>query len=177
MSEPWRRPAAVGHDCRLRTRDRARIAAGNGRSSVARLNTNRLPDCERAAGRWFRRSPVAGTVRVEGGTIAAVGELEPLAGERMIDGGGQVLAPGFIDTHSHAADDLGEHPDAIPAVSQGITTIIAGQDGGSAYPLTDFFAGLGSETRCRQCPFLCRPQYDSPIAMATTTDAPQAMPK
>ncbi len=87
-------------------------------------------------------APAAGTVRVECGSIAAVGDLEPLAGERVIDGRGQVLAPGFIDTHSHAADDLGDHPDAIPVVSQGITTIVAGQDGSSAYPLTDFFAGL-----------------------------------
>ena len=87
-------------------------------------------------------APVAGAVRVESGSIAAVGDLEPLARERVIDGRGQVLAPGFIDTHSHAADDLGDHPDAIPVVSQGITTIIAGQDGSSAYPLTDFFAEL-----------------------------------
>jgi N-acyl-D-amino-acid deacylase len=86
--------------------------------------------------------PRAGAVRVNGDEITDVGTLEPLEGERVIDGGGQVLAPGFIDTHSHAGDDLGEHPDAVPVVSQGITTIVSGQDGGSDYPLADSFARL-----------------------------------
>jgi len=53
-----------------------------------------------------------------------------------------VLAPGFIDTHSHADRDLAAQPEALGAVSQGITTIIAGNDGRSNYPLADFKAGL-----------------------------------
>ena len=59
-------------------------------------------------------------------------------GEAVVDGGGLTLAPGFIDTHSHADRGLFEYPDALPVVSQGITTIIVGQDGGSPYPLADF---------------------------------------
>jgi N-acyl-D-amino-acid deacylase len=86
--------------------------------------------------------PQTGALRVEGGRIAAVGALEALEGERVIDGRGQVLAPGFIDTHSHAAKDLAAHPAAIPLVSQGITTIVTGQDGGSVLPLSDLFAAL-----------------------------------
>ncbi|MGH7713927.1 MAG: N-acyl-D-amino-acid deacylase family protein, partial [Gemmatimonadaceae bacterium] len=46
---------------------------------------------------------------------------------------GLTLAPGFIDTHSHHDEGLAETPDALAAVSQGITTIIAGQDG--SHPL------------------------------------------
>ncbi len=88
--------------------------------------------------------PRAGAVRVSGAMITAVGALEPLEAEAMIDGGGQMLAPGFIDTHSHAVEDLGIHPSAIPVVSQGITTIVTGQDGDSALPLTDLFAALES---------------------------------
>jgi len=84
----------------------------------------------------------AGAVRITGEHIAAVGDLEPAPGDTVIDGGGRVLAPGFIDTHSHGDDDLLEHPDALPAVSQGITTIVGGQDGGSFLPLADFFAGV-----------------------------------
>ena len=59
---------------------------------------------------------------------------------RVIDGTGQVLAPGFIDTHSHHDRD----PDAtkLAAISQGITTIVVGQDGGSFYPLSSFFDSL-----------------------------------
>ena len=82
------------------------------------------------------------SVRVEGDRIAAVGDLTPLTNERVIDARGLTLAPGFIDTHSHADDDLVEHPDALAVVSQGITTIIGGQDGGSPIPLASFLARL-----------------------------------
>jgi N-acyl-D-amino-acid deacylase len=87
-------------------------------------------------------APRRGSVRVEGDRIAAVGDLTPLAGEVVIDAGGLVLAPGFIDTHSHADDGLFERPDALAVVSQGITTIIGGQDGGSSIPLGAYFARL-----------------------------------
>src|SRR5262245_3689448 len=85
-----------------------------------------------------------GGVRVVAGRISAVGSLTPSPGERVVDAGGLVLAPGFIDTHSHADDDLERLPDALGAVSQGITTVIGGQDGGSPFPLSDYFAGLES---------------------------------
>jgi N-acyl-D-amino-acid deacylase len=85
----------------------------------------------------------AASVRLEGGRIAAIGELAPRPGETIVDAHGLVLAPGFIDTHSHADDDLFEHPDAIAATSQGITTVVVGQDGGSTHPLNDLFARLG----------------------------------
>jgi N-acyl-D-amino-acid deacylase len=84
----------------------------------------------------------SGDVRITGATIAAIGNLQPQENEVVRDGEGLVLAPGFIDTHSHAGGDLREQPRAIPAVSQGITTIVAGQDGGSFLPLADFFAAL-----------------------------------
>src|SRR6476620_3065572 len=82
------------------------------------------------------------SVRVEGDRIAAVGELTARSGEPVIDAHGLTLAPGFIDTHSHADDDLFDHADALAVVSQGITTIIGGQDGGSPLPLADYFARL-----------------------------------
>jgi N-acyl-D-amino-acid deacylase len=81
-------------------------------------------------------------VRVEGDRIAAVGDLTPRSGEAVVDAHGLVLAPGFIDTHSHADDDLFDHPDALAVVSQGITTIIGGQDGGSPIPLGGYFSRL-----------------------------------
>lgn len=78
---------------------------------------------------------VAGAVRFVGDSIVAVGAVRPAAGDTVIDGGGLVLAPGFIDTHSHHGGGLLETPDALGAVSQGITTIVAGADGGHPYPL------------------------------------------
>ena len=76
-------------------------------------------------------------VRLDGDTIFEVGDLEPLPGEEVVDLGGLVLAPGFIDTHSHADWQVEEHPDALAAVSQGITTVVVGNDGGSQLPLAD----------------------------------------
>jgi N-acyl-D-amino-acid deacylase len=81
-------------------------------------------------------------VRLEGDRIVAVGDLEPRTHEGLIDADGLVLAPGFIDTHSHADDGIVEHPDALAAISQGITTVVVGQDGGSIFPLAEFFARL-----------------------------------
>ncbi|MDH4108860.1 MAG: D-aminoacylase [Gammaproteobacteria bacterium] len=84
----------------------------------------------------------SGDVRIGDGRIVAVGALAPLAGETVIDGLGRVLAPGFIDTHSHGDRTLFDDLDALGATSQGITTIVVGQDGGSPYPLADFAARL-----------------------------------
>ena len=89
--------------------------------------------------------PSVGSVRVRGDRIEAVGDLAPDAGETVIDASGLVLAPGFIDTHSHHDEGLLDEPAALAAVSQGITTIVAGQDGGSQHPLRGFFGGLESQ--------------------------------
>ena len=79
-------------------------------------------------------------VRVTGDTIAAVGEhLAPLPGDRIVDAAGKVLAPGFIDMHSHADRGIDETPDASTQVMQGITTAVVGQDGGSELPIADFY--------------------------------------
>lgn len=81
-------------------------------------------------------------VRLVGERIDAVGDIEPAAGDRVVDAGGLVLAPGFIDAHSHHDDGLFDMPGALAVVSQGITTIVVGQDGGHPWPLRDFFARL-----------------------------------
>lgn len=81
-------------------------------------------------------------VRLVGDQIVAVGRLEPEAEETVIDASGLALAPGFIDTHSHADAEILERPDARAAVSQGITTVVGGADGASRLPLEDFFREL-----------------------------------
>ena len=86
--------------------------------------------------------PRAGSVRVVDSRIAEVGEVVPGPGDWVINGGGGVLAPGFIDTHSHADDLILERPNALPKITQGITTVVVGQDGSSPYPLADFFRAL-----------------------------------
>ncbi len=86
---------------------------------------------------------VSGSVRFIGDSIVAVGLVRPARGDSVIDGGGLVLAPGFIDTHSHHTGDLLAMPEALGAVSQGITTIVGGNDGGHAYPLAATMDTLG----------------------------------
>ena len=86
---------------------------------------------------------VQGSVRFIGDSIVAVGAVRPARGDSLIDGGGLVLAPGFIDTHSHHTGDLLDMPEALGAVSQGITTIVGGNDGAHSYPLAAAIDTLG----------------------------------
>lgn len=71
------------------------------------------------------------SVRLRDQSIWEVGDLEPFPNEPVTDGRGQVLAPGFIDSHSHHDWGLADQPEALAVVSQGVTTIVVGQDGGS----------------------------------------------
>ena len=88
-------------------------------------------------------SPATRTaVRIAAGRIAEIGNVTPATGEAVVDAAGLALAPGFIDTHSHHDRGLFDAPDALAALSQGITTIVVGQDGSSALPLAEFFAHL-----------------------------------
>lgn len=85
-----------------------------------------------------------GSVRIAGNRIVNVGSVAARTGERVIDAKGLTLAPGFIDTHSHHDRGLLEQRDALAALSQGITTIVVGQDGGSSHPLRDWFGRLNA---------------------------------
>ena len=85
-----------------------------------------------------------GDVRIAGDRIVAVGQLSPVADERIYDAGGLALAPGFIDTHSHHDRGLESARDAAPMVSQGVTTIVVGQDGGGI-DLAALFARLARQ--------------------------------
>ncbi|MDR3690554.1 MAG: D-aminoacylase [Fimbriimonas sp.] len=79
-------------------------------------------------------------VRVQGDTIVAVGHLRRQPGERVINAKGLVVAPGFIDAHSHVDGWLLSDPVAESQIRQGITTSVIGQDGGSHYPIREMFA-------------------------------------
>ncbi|MEX0679238.1 MAG: amidohydrolase family protein [Pirellulales bacterium] len=72
-------------------------------------------------------------VAVHKGRIHAVGDLADLEAERDVDVRGLVIAPGFIDLHSHADVGLGAADEKLRAagnlVSQGITTVVVNQDG------------------------------------------------
>jgi len=71
---------------------------------------------------------------VSGGRIAQLGALDGTQGEREIDASGKVVAPGFIDAHTHDDRLLLSGPDMAPKVSQGVTTVVAGNCGISLAP-------------------------------------------
>jgi len=73
-------------------------------------------------------------VGVTGDRIAAVGDLASAPAARVIDAAGCVVAPGFIDAHAHSDAYLLLEPDAPSKLSQGITTEVNGQCGGSGVP-------------------------------------------
>lgn len=81
-------------------------------------------------------------IRVVGDTIRAVGKLRIEPGERVVDAKGLAVAPGFIDSHSHADGGIFEDPDAETQIRQGITTSFVGEDGFSSYPLGKWFEKL-----------------------------------
>jgi N-acyl-D-amino-acid deacylase len=88
------------------------------------------------------RKSFRGSVRILDGRIIAVGSLRPKKNETVIDGGGKALAPGFIDIHNHSETGLLSEGTAATQVSQGITTIAVGPDGGSPYPIGEYLKKL-----------------------------------
>jgi N-acyl-D-amino-acid deacylase len=78
----------------------------------------------------------AGSLVVEDELIAAVGNIEEGSGfDRVIDAEGMIVAPGFIDTHSHSDLQVMLNPYVEAKIRQGITTELLGQDGISMAPL------------------------------------------
>jgi len=78
-------------------------------------------------------------------TIVAVGKRNQVkvpAGARVIEARDLIIAPGFIDAHNHSDRGFSTDPSAASQVSQGITTVVVGQDGGSPFPVGEFLAGL-----------------------------------
>jgi N-acyl-D-amino-acid deacylase len=74
-------------------------------------------------------------VRTEGDLITGVGLFDPRPGEEIVEARGRVVAPGFIDIHNHSENGLKTEPAASSQVSQGITTLAVGPDGGSPWPI------------------------------------------
>ncbi|HWP38006.1 MAG TPA: D-aminoacylase [Gemmatimonadales bacterium] len=88
---------------------------------------------------WFR-----GDVAIRGDAIARIAPAITEPARRVVDVRGQVVAPGFIDIHTHARRGIFEVPTADNYVRQGVTTLIEGPDGGSPVPLGPFLARLDS---------------------------------
>jgi len=84
---------------------------------------------------WFRAD-----VGVRGGRIASVGNLKGAAARRILDADDRVLAPGFIDVHTHVEGNLPARPDAANLIADGVTTVVTGNCGGSELQIADWLA-------------------------------------
>lgn len=81
------------------------------------------------------RPGYAADVAVAGNRIVAVGHVPPASGALELDVGGLVVAPGFIDVHTHDDRLVIVQPDAEPKITQGVTTVVAGNCGVSLAPV------------------------------------------
>ena len=82
---------------------------------------------------WYR-----GDLAIRGDTIARIAPRIDAQAARTIDAGGKVVAPGFIDPHTHARRDILTVPTADNYVRQGVTTLTEGPDGSSPVPQKPF---------------------------------------
>lgn len=74
-------------------------------------------------------------VGILGGRIVALGDLSLRKSRQEMDARGRILAPGFIDSHTHDDQALLAQPDMSFKVSQGVTTVVTGNCGISIAPL------------------------------------------
>src|SRR5438094_5555744 len=72
-------------------------------------------------------------IGVSSGRISSIGKLKE-KGEIEIDAAGKIAAPGFIDAHTHDDRLMLSAPEMAPKVSQGVTTVVAGNCGISLAP-------------------------------------------
>src|SRR5206468_7403498 len=70
----------------------------------------------------------------QGDRIVALGPLAGAEARTLIDAAGKIVAPGFVDAHVHGDLRLLEDPLHEPAIRQGVTTYVLGQDGVAMAP-------------------------------------------
>jgi dihydroorotase/N-acyl-D-amino-acid deacylase len=91
-------------------------------------------------------APYRGDIAIRGDRIVRIAAAIANPATRVVDVGGEAIAPGFVDIHVHAtrgtAQGLFEVPTADNYIRQGVTTIMDGPDGGSPIPIGPFVAKL-----------------------------------
>ena len=83
---------------------------------------------------WFRAD-----VGIKDGRIARVGRINPEDGDKTIDAKGQILAPGFIDVHTHV-ESIYNQPAAENFIRMGVTSLVTGNCGTSTTEVAEFLA-------------------------------------
>jgi N-acyl-D-amino-acid deacylase len=85
---------------------------------------------------WYRAD-----VGVRNGKIAVMGDLSHEAAKRTIDAKERVVAPGFIDVHTHVEGGVEKVPGGDNYLMDGVTTVVTGNCGGSEVDLGAWFRG------------------------------------
>ncbi len=97
------------------------------------------------SGNPWRRADVG----IRGDRIAFVGDAQraPVAAQQTLDLRGLYLAPGFIDLHTHSLGILSDvkQRENLPYLMQGVTTVVAGNDGNSPWPIARMLETLESQ--------------------------------
>ena len=83
---------------------------------------------------WFEAD-----IGVSRDRITAIGDLSGATAATQIDASGLIVAPGFIDPHTHAIRGIFDVPTADSALLQGVTTLTEGNDGSSPWPIAEHY--------------------------------------
>jgi len=79
--------------------------------------------------------PYPADIAIDSGRICAIGQLSEYISGQVTEAQGRVLAPGFIDVHTHDDTTVIRNPQMLAKLSQGVTTVIVGNCGISAAPV------------------------------------------
>ncbi|MGN6319344.1 N-acyl-D-amino-acid deacylase family protein [Trinickia sp.] len=84
-----------------------------------------------------KRARVDADIGIAGDQVVFIGDASHLSADRVIDASGKIVAPGFIDSHTHDDAALLLDPLMLAKVSQGVTSVVTGNCGVSTAPLAD----------------------------------------
>ncbi len=84
----------------------------------------------------------AADIGIQGGRIVAIGRLDTTQSRRVLDAQGMIVAPGFIDVHTHSEGGIRRIPTADNFVFDGVTSIVTGNCGSSETAIDSFFTEL-----------------------------------
>jgi N-acyl-D-amino-acid deacylase len=85
---------------------------------------------------WFRAD-----IAIKDGRIARIGHVDPSQARKTIDAQGQIVAPGFIDVHTHV-ESIYNQPDAENFLRMGVTSLVTGNCGSSATDINEFLGRI-----------------------------------
>ncbi len=88
---------------------------------------------------WYR-----GAIAIKDGKIVGVGQLKNLEAGKVIDARNQIIAPGFIDVHTHIEEDEVKNPTADNFIYDGVTSVVTGNCGLSQVDLKRYFKMIDS---------------------------------